>query len=136
MKVNDILFYIYYKCQNKSYCGLDEEDKESDDLFNIYDLYFMYKGFYADHQNPKSPIKEDFDFQDFTFSINNNKVELHEFDWEIIEYTEESSLSGLFKKEEKTYGGLLSHINKYDLESEEKLGQWIFNQETNKNKII
>ena len=131
MKVNDILFYIYYKCQNESYCGLDEKDKESDDLFNIYDLYFMYKGFYADHQNPKSPIKEGLDYQDFTFSINNNKVELHEFDWEIIEYTEESSLSGLFKKEEKTYGGLLSNIMKYDLESEEKVGKWIFNQETN-----
>ena len=63
---------------------------------NLYHLKFNFLGYYCDHQDPTSPIKRELDYVNFLFSINSN-INYYQFNWQIIQYKEEKSLSGMFR---------------------------------------
>ena len=134
MKMTDILLEIFFKCKNDSFCGVPEEEKTIEDRLNLYDFLFGFEGYYVDNQNPETPIKRDLNYEDFPFSINNNRINFHMFSWGIIEYTEESSLSGLFKSENITYGGFIAKNVRYDLDADKEFYKLIYNKETNKTE--
>ena len=71
-----------------------------------------YTGFICDHQNPDSPIKKEKRYKYFPFSIEEG-VSYYYFNWKIINYEEESSFSGMFKKTKKFYGGEFTKPEKY-----------------------
>lgn len=119
-RVSDLNFYIFYRCQNSNNCTLREEDYDGEtdydgkNYFNIFDLRFIYNGYYTDHQNPKSPIKRDTDYEEFPFTIE-DRVDYYTFGWKIVQYTEETSFSGMFRKSKEYMGGEFTRPVKYSI---------------------
>ena len=112
-KVNDLFFGVFFKCKNKDNCTFQSLDED----ISIIDLYMDYTGFICDHQNPDSPIKKEYRYKFFPFSIEEG-VSYYLFNWKIINYEEESSFSGMFKKTKKFYGGEFTKAEKYVVPSE------------------
>ena len=106
-KVADLNFVIYYKCQNETNCDLRKSDEEGVKYYqniNIYDLRFVFLGYYCDHQNDTSPIKRDEDYEYFPFSVS-DRIDYYLFHWKIFQYLELSSISGMFKDIDINTGG-------------------------------
>ena len=108
-RVNYLFFGVFFKCKNESNCTFKSLNNNNIELI---DLYLDYTGFICDHQNPDSPIKKEKRFKYFPFSIEEG-VSYYFFNWKIINYEEESSFSGMFKKTKKFYGGEFTKPEKY-----------------------
>ena len=119
-RVSDLNFYIFYRCQNNNNCTLREEDYDSEtdyddkNYFNIFNLRFKYNGYYTDHQNPESPIKRDTDHEEFPFTVE-DRVDYYKFGWKIIKYSEENSISGMFRQTKVYTGGFFTRPVKYSI---------------------
>ena len=124
--ISDFNLKILYKCTtlNNTYhnCTLREEDidQSSSDFFNLYNLKISFLGYYCDHQNPISPIMRELDYEDFSFSINNN-IDYYRFNWEIMKYQEEKSMAGLFGGPNVYYGGFLTRKTLYSVPEQDPI---------------
>ena len=107
-RVNDLYFEIYYKCKNENDCTYRDSDKRID----IIEFYIDYMGFICEHQSSDSPVKKGHRFKSFPFSIE-ERINHYFFNWKIIKYEEESSISGMFKKTKEFYGGEFSKPEKF-----------------------
>ena len=120
--VSDLKFFIFYKCKNSSNCELRDKDEDGEadynhtNIINLYDLLITYKGYYCDHQNPDSPIKREKDYEEFPFSITDH-IDYYRFNWKIIKYEEETSISGMLKNTYEYYGGEFTRPNKFSIPS-------------------
>ena len=112
-RVSDLYFEIYSRCKNKTDCKISD----GTDNLNLFSLELNYDGFFCDHQNPKTPIKRDEDYEEFLFTVE-DRIDFYLFDWKIIKYEEESSFVGMFRKTKETYGGEFSETEKYSIPSE------------------
>ena len=115
--VSDLQFFVFYKCTNEINCELREEDM-NEGILNIYFLQFDYNGFYCDHQNPDSPIQQGEDSEAFTFSIT-DYMDIYMINWKVVKYEEETSLSGMFSKTYKYYGGEFTTLEKMSIPSKD-----------------
>ena len=109
-KVNNLGFYIYYKCKNENDCSFNNTEGQ----FNLILLNLVYNGFFCDHQNPESPIKRVQRYKEFPFTIG-DALDIYLFNWKITRYTEDSSFSGMFKTTKETYGGEFTQPVKYSI---------------------
>ena len=100
----DFVVGVLYRCEGEN-CNIREEDKIQT---TSYYLYFAYKGFKLDHQNPDKPIqplpKNTYWFETVQFLENTNIVY---FFWGLIQYDEEK---GIFSK---TYDNMVGNTNTY-----------------------
>ena len=91
-KVSDLSIEILYRCQNKSYCPMDLDEKDL--LFN---LRIKYKGFKLDHQSNGKPLETNNDIyfsNDYQFLYG--FITFHYLEWGIIKYKEEKGISRIF----------------------------------------
>ena len=109
-KVNNLGFYIYYKCKNENDCNFTNTEGQ----FNLFSFDFIYNGYFCDHQNPESPIKRVQRYKEFPFTIG-DALDIYLFNWKITRYTEDSSFSGMFKTTKETYGGEFTQPVKYSI---------------------
>ena len=112
-RVSELSFQVFYKCKNETYCG----SEDGNDKLNLFLLWLEYYGYFCDHQNKKSPIKRDYNYKIFPFTIE-DRIDYYLFDWKIIKYEEESSFSGMFRRTKETYGGEFTETEKYSIPSE------------------
>ena len=126
-KVSELNFLAFYKCENETFCDLDD----GYDGLNLYILNLRYYGYFCDHQNPDSPIRRDENYKIFPFTIE-DRIDFYLFDWKIIKYEEESSFSGMFRSTKETYGGEFTETEKYSIPSEGIKKYEKFNNETGK----
>ena len=93
--VSDLNFAIYYKCENKTNCALRKSDEDGVKYYNyihLYNLRFVFLGYYCDHQNPYEPIKREEDYEDFPFTVTDN-IDYYLFSWKIFKYVELSTVN-------------------------------------------
>ena len=126
--VSNLTFIVLYKCKNESDCSLREEDNDTISP-NIFSLDIIYDGYFCDHQNPKSPIKNGESYKFFPFTIEDH-IDYYYFDWKIIQYKEEKSFSGMFRSTEETNGGVFINREKFSIPSEKLNYLNITNEET------
>ena len=112
--IADLQLLIYYKCKEDN-CNLREEDKDLNN-YNLFKLVLSFKGYYIDHENTETPLIQDEDYEEFHFSVS-NRVDFYHFNWKIINYTEEATLSGI-QKSHHFYGGEFTRPIKYSVESD------------------
>ena len=112
-RVPELSYYIYHKCLDENHCDLRDDGSG----LNLINLLFAYNGFFCDHQNPETPIKQGLRYKYFPFTIEEH-IDFYLFDWKIIKYTEDSSFSGMFKTTKETYGGEFTKPDKYSIPSE------------------
>ena len=118
--VSDLNFAIYYKCENKTNCALRKSDEDGVKYYSyihLYNLRFVFLGYYCDHQNPYEPIKREEDYEDFPFTVTDN-IDYYLFSWKIFKYVELSSVSGMFRSRKEHYGGEILKPLKYFYPSE------------------
>jgi len=100
--VRGLEFGVLYRCDGSN-CTIREDDKIK---ITSYYLFFAYKGFSIEHQNPENPIqplKDDkYWYQTVQFLENTNIVYLN---WEVIEYKEEKGVFG------KTFNKVMGNKN-------------------------
>ena len=123
-KVSELFFGVFYKCENKNNCSTED----GSDKLNIFTLWFIYDGYFCDHQNPKTPIRRGLTYKTFPFTVE-DRVDYYLFDWKIIKYEEESSFVGMFRRTKETYGGEFTETEKFSIPSE---GKNIYNKTNEK----
>jgi len=103
-KASELILAVLYRCE-KDNCTIRENDK-----INIYSyyLFFEYKGFSIEHQNPEKPIQplpDDIFWLEYILFLNNTNLAI--LKWELIEYEEEKGVFG------KTYNDMVGNNYTY-----------------------
>jgi len=103
-KASELILAVLYRCE-KDNCTIRENDKIK--IYSYY-LFFEYKGFSIEHQNPEKPIQplsDDIFWLEYILFFNNTNLAI--LKWELIQYEEEKGVFG------KTYNDMVGNNYTY-----------------------